>query len=74
MVSRTLQRHYRETHGAETSYVSNGGWLRELRVPDKILSWGLETESYILYLGRFSPEKGCHWLVEASESSETDVK
>jgi hypothetical protein len=56
VVSRTPQRHYWETHGAETSYVPNGGLLRELRVPDKILSWRLETESYILYRGRFLPK------------------
>ena len=74
VVSRTLQRHYWESHGAETTYVPNGGFLRELRSPDKILSWGLETENYILYLGRLSPEKCCHLLVEAYERLETDVK
>jgi glycosyltransferase involved in cell wall biosynthesis len=74
VVSRTLQRHYSETCRAETSYVPNGGLLRERRLPDKIFDWGLEPGKYILFLGRFSPEKGCHLLVEAYEKLDTDIK
>jgi glycosyltransferase involved in cell wall biosynthesis len=74
VVSQTLQRHYRETHGMEAFYVPNGGVLRERSQPKKILEWGLEPGRYILFMGRFSPEKGCHLLVEAFEQIETDVK
>ena len=74
VVSRALQKHYREGYGVETSYVPNGGVLRERRVPDKIFDWGLQPGKYILFLGRFSPEKGCHLLVEAYEKLQTDVK
>ena len=28
----------------------------------------------MLFLGRFSPEKGCHVLIEAFERIETDLK
>jgi glycosyltransferase involved in cell wall biosynthesis len=74
VVSRTLQKHYRETCGAGTSYIPNGGLLRERRFPDKIFDWGLEPRKYILFLGRFSPEKGCHLLVQAYEKLDTDIK
>jgi glycosyltransferase involved in cell wall biosynthesis len=74
VVSQVLQRHYREAHGSETCYVPNGGVLRERHLPDKIFGWGLEPGRYILFLGRFSPEKGCHLLVEAYEKLETDIK
>jgi glycosyltransferase involved in cell wall biosynthesis len=74
VVSRTLQKWYGEMHGVETFYVPNGGLLREKSKPCKILEWGLEPGRYILFLGRFSPEKGCHLLVEAFEQIETDVK
>jgi len=74
VVSQALQKHYRAGYGAETSYVPNGGVLREWQVPDKIFDWGLEPGRYILFLGRFSPEKGCHLLVEAYEKLDTDVK
>lgn len=74
VVSRTLQRHYREKHGIETLCVPNGGVLRDRSEPNKILEWGLEPGKYVLFLGRFSPEKGCHLLVEAFEHLDTDVK
>ncbi|MGA9389586.1 MAG: glycosyltransferase family 4 protein [Candidatus Sulfotelmatobacter sp.] len=74
VVSRTLQRHYGECHEARMSYVPNGGLLREWKLPDKILGWGLATGNYILFLGRFSPEKGCSLLVEAFERLDTETK
>lgn len=73
VVSRTLQNHY-SANGAQTSYVPNGGELREWRAPEKILDWGLTPGRYILFLGRLSPEKGCHLLVEAFEKLTTDMK
>jgi len=73
VVSRELQRRYRETHGAETFHVPNGGVLRERRSAKALAQWGLEPGKYVLYLGRFSPEKNCHLLVQAFEQIETDV-
>jgi len=74
VVSRALQERYRQTHGIEASYVPNGGVLRRWTEPRKILEWGLEPGNYVLFLGRFSPEKGCHLLVEAFEQLDADVK
>jgi glycosyltransferase involved in cell wall biosynthesis len=74
VVSRALRQRYRETHGIEAFYVPNGGVLRERTEPREILEWGLEAGNYVLFLGRFSPEKGCHVLVEAFEQLNTDVK
>lgn len=74
VVSRALQERYREIHGIDAFYVPNGGILRERREPRAILEWGLEPGKYVLFLGRFSPEKGCHLLVEAFERLDTDVK
>ncbi len=74
VVSRTLQKRYLELHGKETRYVPNGGVRRERKEPRQILEWGLEPGKYVLFLGRFSPEKGCHLLVDAFERVETDAK
>jgi glycosyltransferase involved in cell wall biosynthesis len=74
VVSRTLERHYREVHGIDAVYIPNGGLLRERAEPKIILEWGLEPGRYLLFLGRFSPEKGCHLLVQAFERIEGDVK
>jgi glycosyltransferase involved in cell wall biosynthesis len=74
VVSRALQERYREMHGIEAFYLPNGGVLREGREPRAILDWGLEPGNYVLFLGRFSPEKGCHLLVSAFEQLRTDAK
>jgi glycosyltransferase involved in cell wall biosynthesis len=74
VVSQALRERYRERHGVETFYVPNGGVLRECGEAGKILDWGLTPGKYILFLGRLSPEKGCHLLVEAYERLNTDVK
>ena len=74
VVSRALQQRYREVHGIDAVYVPNGGVLRDPFPPRKILEWGLEPGRYILFLGRFSPEKGCHLLVHAYEQLDTKVK
>jgi glycosyltransferase involved in cell wall biosynthesis len=74
VVSQALQKHYRERHGVETFYVPNGGVLRETTEAKEIFSWDLVPGKYMLFLGRFSPEKGCHILVEAFEQIDTDVK
>ena len=74
VVSQALQKHYRRQHNIEPFYVPNGGMLRERTEPGKIFDWGLESGEYILFLGRFSPEKGCHLLVDAFEHIDTNVK
>jgi glycosyltransferase involved in cell wall biosynthesis len=73
VVSQALQQRYREVHGVEPFYVPNGGVLRERSQPNKILEWGLTPGGYVLFLGRFSPEKGCHLLVDAFERVEGDT-
>jgi glycosyltransferase involved in cell wall biosynthesis len=73
VVSQTLHQRYREQHGVDSFYVPNGATLRRKREPRKMVDWGLTPGKYILFLGRFSPEKGCHLLVEAYERLRTDV-
>jgi glycosyltransferase involved in cell wall biosynthesis len=74
VVTSTLRDYYRERYGVEAACVPNGGLLRERRLPDKVFDWGLEPKNYILFLGRFSPEKGCHLLVDAYERLDTTAK
>ncbi len=74
VVSQVLQQRYRDVHGINAFYVPNGGVMRERKEPRKILEWDLEPGNYVLFLGRFSPEKGCHLLVEAFEQLNTDAK
>ncbi len=74
VVSQVLQQFYRERYGVETFYVPNGGVVRERKVVGRISDWGLRAGQYILFLGRFSPEKCCHLLVDAYERLDTEVR
>lgn len=75
VVSRILQQHYRTQGSRGTIYIPNGTSLRATKTSRRIHSWGLETNKYILFLGRFSPEKNCHLLIEAYKQLEnTHVK
>jgi len=48
--------------------------LRQRRAGGRLREWGLESGSYILFLGRFSPEKNCDLLIQAYEQMDTPVK
>jgi len=73
VVSRVLQEHFRTRYGVEADYVPNGTTIRETRAASQIVQWGLEPGNYMLYLGRLSPEKNCHLLIEAYEKINTPV-
>jgi glycosyltransferase involved in cell wall biosynthesis len=74
VVSRTLSEHYLAHYQASTIYIPNGTVIRQRRPAQKLAEWGLRPDGYILFLGRFSPEKNCHLLLKAHEQIETSVK
>ncbi len=74
VVSQTLKQYYLARYRAHTKYVPNGTTIRQRRTSSQLANWGLEPGNYILFLGRFSPEKNCHLLIEAFENIETSVQ
>ena len=48
--------------------------MRQRREAGRLRQWGLESGGYILFLGRFSPEKNCDFLVRAYQQMDTPVK
>jgi glycosyltransferase involved in cell wall biosynthesis len=74
VVSRTLQRHYRQQYDRETIYVPNGAALAPPRIPQRLIEWDLQPDNYVLFLGRFSPEKNCQLLINAFENLHTSMK
>jgi glycosyltransferase involved in cell wall biosynthesis len=74
VVSRTLQEHYRRQYKRNTIYIPNGATPATRRLPRKLIEWNLVADNYVLFLGRFSPEKNCHLLIEAFENVHTDMK
>ena len=74
VVSHTLQQYYRDQYQRDTVYVPNGATITPIHPPAQLGEWGLESGSYILFLGRFSPEKNCHLLIDAFERVHTNMK
>ena len=67
VLSKGVQDYFKETYGRKTHFIPNGVNRPQIREA-KLISeqFGLEKDSYILFLGRLVPEKGIRYLVEAS--------
>jgi glycosyltransferase involved in cell wall biosynthesis len=74
VVSRVLADYYRSRHGGHQIYIPNGTLIRTPGSVRYLPEWQLEPGNYILFLGRFSPEKNCDLLIRAYERLTTDVK
>ncbi len=65
-VSRSLPAYYREKYGRDIEFIGNGTVKAHIRSPQIISrKYGLEKDSYILFMARLVPEKGAHYLIEA---------
>lgn len=75
VLSRNIQQYFLDTYGRQTRFIPNGvnpavrKEAREIRE-----KFGLDKDSYILFLGRIVPEKGVHYLIEAFKRVRTDKK
>ena len=75
VLSRGVQDYFQKTYGRETDFIPNGVVRAEKREAEIIREkWGLEKDSYVLFLGRLVPEKGIHYLIEAWKGLKTDKK
>lgn len=74
VVSRVLKDFYRNRYNSETRYIPNGTLLRKHSSSSSLDRWHLSKNEYILFLGRFSPEKNCHLLIEAYKRLQTPIK
>ena len=75
VLSEPAAAYFKETYGRETVLIPNGVTRPEIREADEIRRrWGLEKDSYVLFLGRIVPEKGLRYLLEAWKGIRTDKK
>ena len=75
VLSKAAQDYFLERYGRKTTFIPNGVSVRPNR-PAFIIrdQWGLSKDSYMLFLGRFVPEKGIHYLIKAFKKLETDKR
>ncbi len=74
VVSKALREYFYESRGVTVTYIPNGTVLPHVREAQKIREMGVEPGSYILFVGRLVPEKGCHYLLDAYRNLNTDAE
>jgi glycosyltransferase involved in cell wall biosynthesis len=74
VVSQALFARYASKHGRQTTFIPNGFQPPKRMPPRLIKQWNLEKGSYILFVGRLVPEKGCHTLLRAFADVQTDKR
>lgn len=75
LLSKGVQDYFLNTYGRETTLIPNGVCEPKNKSVNIINEkYGLEENSYILFLARIVPEKGLHYLIEAYKQLDTDKK
>ena len=74
VLSQGVKEYFLKEYGRKTVFIPNGVNRPEKREAQEIKRWGLEKDSYILFLGRIVPEKGEHYLIKAWKEIDTDKK
>lgn len=75
VLSKGVQDYFMDTYGIKTYFIPNGVNKPEICNAELITEkFGLEKDSFILYLGRLVPEKGIKYLIEAFKKVDTDKK
>jgi len=75
VLSKGVQEYFKSTYNRDTIFIPNGVSKPEIKEADEIKKfWGLEKDSYVLFLGRIVPEKGLRYLIEAWKGINTDKK
>jgi glycosyltransferase involved in cell wall biosynthesis len=75
VLSRNTTKYFLEQYGRKTHYIPNGvnePNIREAKIIKE--KWGLDKDSYILFLARIIPDKGLHYLLGAFKTIETNKK
>ena len=75
VLSEGVRKYFKDTYSRDTLFIPNGVNRPQIHKPEIIREkFGLEKNSYILFLGRLVPEKGLRYLIEAFKSVNTDKK
>ncbi len=75
VLSEGVKKYFKETYDRETHFIPNGVNKPEVKEASIIKEkYGLEKNSYILFLARIVPEKGLDYLIDAYKQVDTNIK
>lgn len=75
VLSQKMQEYFLTEYGRETVIIPNGANKPSTKTANLITKmWGINKDSYILYVGRIVPEKGINYLIDAWKSINSDKK
>lgn len=75
VLSREQKKYFKEKYNRDTTYIPNGTSVFPLEPADEIKRmYGLEKNSYILFLSRVVPGKGIEYLLDAYKDISTNLK
>ena len=75
VLSKGVQDYFKKVYNCDTQFIPNGVNRPKVHKAEIIKQkFGLEKDSYILFLGRVVPEKGLRYLVKAFKGVRTDKK
>ncbi|HEX7879958.1 MAG TPA: glycosyltransferase [Candidatus Eisenbacteria bacterium] len=74
VVSQTLENYFAEKYRIRPRHIPNGTPEPVRRAPAEIRQYGIGEKDYILFVGRLTPEKGAHFLMEAFGRIDTPMK
>jgi glycosyltransferase involved in cell wall biosynthesis len=72
--SHVVAGHYAEKYGRRGAYVPYGAYTERATDTDVVERFGLEPGRYVLFIGRLTPEKNVHRLIEAFTASDVELK
>ncbi len=74
-VSKYLKNYYDEKYNSDVVYIPNGVNIPKPLKPNIIKEkYNLDNDSYLVFISRLVPEKGCHNLIEVYKKIKTDKK
>lgn len=66
VVSKSQRDYFQKKYGRQVIYIQNGVTIPEIVAPHDITQrWNLTGRDYLLFMGRFTPEKRVDWLIRA---------
>jgi glycosyltransferase involved in cell wall biosynthesis len=72
--NKIVQEYYSKKYINKTDYVPYGSNIVKINTSSALEKLGVEKNKYLLFTGRFSIEKGIHYLIKAFEQIQSDYK